>query len=69
MACDGVVRSTVGSVFPLFGLQMYENLGIPWATCVARVHLFGICAHADFAVQVWPIFKLKSKPAWSENYE
>lgn len=32
MACNGVVRSTMGAVFPLFSLQMYRNLGIPWAS-------------------------------------
>lgn len=32
MACNGVVRSTIAAVFPLFGLQMYQNLGIQWAS-------------------------------------
>lgn len=32
MACNGVVRSSIAAVFPLFSLQMYEKLGINWAS-------------------------------------
>lgn len=32
VACNGMVRSTMASAFPLFGLQLYKNLGIHWAT-------------------------------------
>lgn len=32
MACNGVVRSTMASIFPLFSLQLYEAMGVHWAT-------------------------------------
>jgi hypothetical protein len=30
-AANGVVRYTLGAVFPLFAFQMYHNLGRHWA--------------------------------------
>ena len=68
MACNGVVRCTLASAFPIFGLQMYENIGIPWATsmlafiCLAFVPmpiLFFMYGHR---------IRAKSKFAWSESY-
>jgi hypothetical protein len=32
MAANGLLRYTLGAVFPLFTLQMYRKLGIGWAT-------------------------------------
>ncbi|KAL5413800.1 hypothetical protein PMIN06_009394 [Paraphaeosphaeria minitans] len=32
MAANGIFRYTLGAVFPLFTIQMYEGLGIGWAT-------------------------------------
>ena len=32
MAANGLLRYTFGAAFPLFTLQMYEKLGIDWAT-------------------------------------
>ena len=32
IAANGFLRYIFGAVFPLFTLQMYENLGIAWAT-------------------------------------
>lgn len=32
MAANGLLRYSLGSVFPLFTFQMYETLGIAWAT-------------------------------------
>ncbi|CAK1357644.1 putative transporter mfs2 [Cercospora beticola] len=43
MAANGLMRYTTGAVFPLFAVQMYERLGIDWATsllgfiCVAML--------------------------------
>lgn len=31
MAANGLLRYTFGAVFPLFTVQMYRGLGIPWA--------------------------------------
>ena len=32
LAANGLLRYTFGAAFPLFTLQMYERLGIDWAT-------------------------------------
>lgn len=32
MAANGLLRYVFGAAFPLFTLQMYEKLGIGWAT-------------------------------------
>ena len=32
MAANGLARYSMGAVFPLFTFQMYERLGIAWAT-------------------------------------
>lgn len=32
MAANGLVRYTMAAVFPLFTYQMYEKLGVGWAT-------------------------------------
>ena len=32
MAANGVARYTLGAVFPLFTFQMYQRLGVGWAT-------------------------------------
>jgi len=31
LAANGILRYTLGAVFPLFTLQMYENVGVHWA--------------------------------------
>jgi hypothetical protein len=32
MAANGLLRYTMGASFPLFTVQMYEALGVKWAT-------------------------------------
>ncbi|KAF2971794.1 hypothetical protein GQX73_g1780 [Xylaria multiplex] len=34
LAANGLLRYTLGAVFPLFTIQMYENLGVHWAGSV-----------------------------------
>lgn len=34
LAANGVIRSVFGAVFPLFTVQMYNNLGIHWASMI-----------------------------------
>ncbi|KAI9034918.1 MFS transporter [Aspergillus affinis] len=34
IAANTLVRSTLGGAFPLFATQMYQNLGVPWASSV-----------------------------------
>jgi hypothetical protein len=37
IAANGVSRYTLGAVFPLFTLQMYEKLGTTWASCLFAI--------------------------------
>jgi multidrug resistance protein len=68
MACNGVVRSTLGSVFPLFGLQMYENLGIPWATSMLAFICLAFVPMPILLFKYGLQIRAKSKFAWSQTY-
>ena len=32
IAANTIIRCTFGAVFPMFAEQMYQGLGVPWAT-------------------------------------
>ena len=51
LSANGILRYTLGAVFPLFTLPMYRNLGIGWATS-----LLGFIAAALIPVP-WVLFK------------
>lgn len=34
MAANGLMRYTLGAVFPLWTIQMYSKLGIDWVSCL-----------------------------------
>jgi len=51
MAANGLVRYVLGAVFPLFTLQMYQKLGVHWATS-----LLGFIAVALMPIP-WVLFK------------
>jgi len=51
MAANGILRYTLGAVFPLFTIQMYSGLGIGWAST-----LLGFVAIALIPVP-WVLFK------------
>ena len=36
-AANTIVRSAVGAAFPLFTVQMFTNVGVPSALCLAQV--------------------------------
>ncbi|KAF2816742.1 MFS general substrate transporter [Mytilinidion resinicola] len=51
LAANGILRYTLGAAFPLFTVQMYDNLGIGWATS-----LLGFLAVAMLPIP-WVLFK------------
>ena len=51
MAANGLLRYALGAVFPLFTLQMYQRLGINWATS-----LLGFITIALMPIP-WVLFK------------
>lgn len=68
MACNNVVRSTMASVFPLFGLQMYQSMGIQWATSLLA---FLCIAFIPMPIIFWKYgarIRAKSKFAWTEDF-
>lgn len=52
LAANGLLRYTLGCVFPLFTVQMYDKLGIAWATSV-----FGFISLAMLPIP-WVLFKM-----------
>jgi hypothetical protein len=51
VAANGLLRYTLGGIFPLFTIQMYTNLGIAWATS-----LLGFVTVALLPIP-WVLFK------------
>lgn len=41
LAANSVLRSLFGTVFPLFTIQMYENLGNQWASSIPAFLVLG----------------------------
>lgn len=65
MACNGVVRSTMASVFPLFGLQLYENLGVHWSTTMLAFLVAGFIPMPFLFYKYGSRIRAKSRFAWS----
>lgn len=55
MAANGLLRYTLGAVFPLFSLQMFQALGIDWACS-----LLGFVSLALMPIP-WVLFKWGEK--------
>ena len=62
MAANTVLRSIVGGVFPLFGLQMYQAMGLDWGNAML--------GFLSFALAPIPWFfwvygeKIRTNPKW-----
>ncbi|KAM9911281.1 hypothetical protein OXX69_003668 [Metschnikowia pulcherrima] len=66
MATNSFVRSLMSGVFPLFGLRMYEAMGIQWATTLLA--LFGcVLIPIPFLLYKYgAAFRKKSPYTWSD---
>ncbi|KAJ8142707.1 hypothetical protein OY671_004166 [Metschnikowia pulcherrima] len=66
MATNSFVRSLLSGVFPLFGLRMYEAMGIQWATTLLA--LFGcVLIPIPFLLHKYgAAFRKKSPYTWSD---
>lgn len=69
MSANNVLRYTLASVFPLFTIQMYENLGIGWASSV-----FGFIALLLLPVpfvfaKIGPGLRAKSKYGYAAYFK
>lgn len=63
LAANGLLRSTLGAVFPLFTLQMYKGLVIGWATS-----LLAFVTVAMMPVP-WVLFKYGKEIRARSSYE
>ena len=63
LAANGILRYTLGAIFPLFTIQMYRGLGIDWATS-----LLGFVAVALIPVP-WVLFKWGHIIRLKSNYD
>jgi hypothetical protein len=63
MAANGVARYTLGAVFPLFTFQMYQRLGVGWATS-----LLGFISVAMLPIP-WLFYKYGERIRAKSRYE
>ncbi|QSZ33083.1 hypothetical protein DSL72_002668 [Monilinia vaccinii-corymbosi] len=52
LAANGLLRYILGAAFPLFTLQIYENLGIAWATSLLAFIVMGLLP-VPWVLWVW----------------
>ncbi|EME39510.1 hypothetical protein DOTSEDRAFT_139366 [Dothistroma septosporum NZE10] len=65
MAANTILRSIFGGVFPLFGLQMYDGLGLGWGNSLLAFLALAICPipwifyyHGE-RIRTYPRFQIK----------
>lgn len=63
MAANGVARYTMGAIFPLFTFQMYQRLGVGWATS-----LLGFISVAMLPIP-WLFYKYGPRIRAKSQYE
>ncbi|CAK7892874.1 probable drug/proton antiporter Yhk8p [[Candida] anglica] len=66
MATNSFVRSLMSGVFPLFGLQMYEHLGVHWATTLLAVFACVLIPIPFFFFKYGETLRARSPYTWSE---
>ncbi|KAI3404226.2 hypothetical protein KGF56_002987 [Candida oxycetoniae] len=65
MAANSFVRSVMSAVFPLFGLQMYQRLGIQWATSLLAWVACALIPIPFIFFKYGPRLRAQSPYAWS----
>ncbi|KAK6458220.1 multidrug resistance protein 10 [Scheffersomyces xylosifermentans] len=66
MATNSFIRSLMSGVFPLFGLQMYEAMGIQWATTLLALFACALIPMPFIFYKYGPTLRSKSPYAWSQ---
>ncbi|CDK28739.1 unnamed protein product [Kuraishia capsulata CBS 1993] len=66
MAANSFTRSTMAGVFPLFGLQMYEKLGVHWATMLLGFISLAMSPFAFIFYKKGEYLRSRSPYGWSE---
>lgn len=67
MACNSLVRSCMAGGFPLFGTQMYERLGVNWASTLLAFLLVLMVPCPFLFYRYGPYLRGKSPYAWGED--
>lgn len=65
MATNTFIRCTMSGVFPLFGLQMYEGMGIQWATTFLALIACAMIPVPFILYKYGPYLRSKSSFTWS----
>lgn len=63
MAANGILRYIFGAVFPLFAVQMYERLGVDWATSLLAFVTIALMPLPWVLLKFGPVIRRKSKYA------
>jgi len=63
LAGSGVLRSLFGMAFPLFTIQMYQNLGIHWASMIPAFLSLACCAFPFVLYKYGSVIRKKCKYA------
>lgn len=66
MACNTFVRCIMSGVFPLFGRQMYEGMGINWAGFLLAMIAIGMIPVPFLFSKYGPTLRAKSPYAWDD---
>ncbi|CAK9440134.1 uncharacterized protein LODBEIA_P42340 [Lodderomyces beijingensis] len=67
MACNSFVRSAMAAAFPLFGKQMYEGIGIHWATSLLAFVAVLLIPVPFLFYKYGDKLRARSPYAWSES--
>jgi len=65
MACNSLIRSYMSGVFPLFGLQMYEGIGVNWGSSVLAFATVAMIPFPFLFFKYGEEIRSKSPYAWS----
>lgn len=63
LAAGAMLRAFFGTAFPLFGVQMYANLGVPWATSIPAFLTVGCLPFPFLMLKYGPALRLQCKYA------
>ncbi|CCK68924.1 Yhk8p KNAG_0B04900 [Huiozyma naganishii CBS 8797] len=66
MACNSFVRCVMAGVFPLFGLQMYEGMGINWASFLIAMCTLAMVPVPFLFKRYGAYLRSRSPYAWDE---
>lgn len=67
MATNSFTRSLLSGVFPLFALQMYEGLGVHWATTLLACFALVLTPIPFLFYKYGELLRSRSKYTWSDD--